>query len=299
VLRAWFVLVPASLVIALASFLLLVLVRIDTVDIVPLGSQDRDDHVYLFVGADSGIKRLPGDEQYSLDERARADVLLLVRLGNDGSVSAVSVPRDVVVSHAGRQQRLALTLLDGPGGVIEGVCTGLGVSVDRYVAIDAAGLTAAIDALGGIEVNLPTALRDPGAGLDLPQGAQRLDGVSALSLVRSRHSEALIDGAWVQISEREGARERARVAGVVVDAVRARMASSGPVVLASMVWKMSDEITLGGGLHPIEWQRMAAAELSPLVLPVEDYGAPLAVRLGGAGKDALSRAGFSTSCAEG
>ncbi|WP_084705322.1 LCP family protein [Leucobacter chironomi] len=271
--------------------------RVDRADFVPFGEAPRNDHVYLFVGADSGIERSPDDIQYAADGRARADVVLLVRLGDGGEVSAVSVPRDILVTHAGRLQRLAVTLLDGPGGVIEGICTGLGVSVDRYVQIDASGFADVVDALGGIDVELPTPLRDPAADLELTAGAQRLDGAQALALVRARHAESYVDGGWVPVSEAEGAQSRARSAAVVLDAVRERFAATDPATLLRTAWAGSDALTVGGGWHPGEWRRLAAADLHPVTLPVESSGAKWAVRLGDAGAAALHDAGFDTSCA--
>lgn len=280
------------------TFAALISSRIDRFEFAPFGSNTRTDHVYLFVGADSGIERQSGQPQYSEDGSARADVVLLVRVAENSEVSIVSVPRDIVVSHGGKKQRLASTLLDGPGAVVEGVCTGLGVSVDRYVQIDTNGFIRTVDALGGIEVEVPTAIRDPYSGLDLDAGEQQIGGEEALALVRSRHAETSADGSWRGATEGQGAKDRTHAAAYVFAALKDKAVESGPFVLGGTAWVVSEDITVGGGLHPYEWLQMFRASFEPVVLPVEDIGSPLAVKLGDKGKAVLDEVGFNTGCAD-
>lgn len=269
----------------------------DRFEFAPLGSDLRNDHVYLLVGADSGIERRPGDPQYSEEGGARADVILLVRIAENSEVSMLSVPRDIVVSHGGKRQRLALALLDGPGAVIEGICTGLGVSVDRYVQIDTNGFVRTVDALGGIVVDLPSAIRDPYSGLDLDAGEQQIGGAEALALVRSRHAETNVNGTWLLTSDDQGAKDRTQAAASVFAALKDKANNSDPFTLGRTAWVASDEIMIGGGLHPAEWLQLSRASFEPVVLPVDDYGAPLAVKLGDKGKMVIDEAGFDADCA--
>lgn len=62
---------------------------------------------------------------------------------------------------------------------------------------DLAGFADVVDAVGGVEVDVPEPVRDRAAGLEiLRPGRQTVDGLTALALVRSRHPEHLVDGVW-------------------------------------------------------------------------------------------------------
>jgi len=74
----------------------------------------------------------------------------------------------------------------------------LGVRVHRHVVLDFEAFERAIDAIGGVEVNLPTALVDPafptadyGAmQVRIPAGQQHLNGQQALWFARSRYQSS-------------------------------------------------------------------------------------------------------------
>lgn len=291
----------AALILIVLAAVLTVIARIDRVPLEPRGAGDEDAQVYLFVGADSGIERDPADPQYTAPdapEVARADVVVLVRVSDDGELAAVSVPRDLLVTRPGeRPTRLALTLPDGPQAVADGVCSSLGVAVDRYVSIDTAAFADTIDALGGLDLEVPNPVRDPAADLDLPRaGSQTIDGADALALVRSRHGEQLIDGDWIPASPSQGAEERARWAGVVLEGVRQKLAAAGPLALTRAVWAASGGLTVGGGLHPGEWRRLSAGDLALSELPLEPTGSGLSLRAGDAAMRTLDGASFATDC---
>src|SRR5699024_8663291 len=138
--------------------------RIETFALEPPGQVADTQPVYLVVGTDAGIERNPGEAQYVApgeEEQQRADVVILLRMNEDGSAVSVPVPRDVLVPREQQAPvRLAMRLLEGPQALVDGVCGALGVSVNRYVSIDAPGFIAAVDALGGIPAELPVPVRD-------------------------------------------------------------------------------------------------------------------------------------------
>jgi anionic cell wall polymer biosynthesis LytR-Cps2A-Psr (LCP) family protein len=55
------------------------------------------------------------------------------------------------------------------------------------VVIDFEGFKKMVDALGGVEITLPTAVKDRKSGLNLPQGRHLVRGAQALAYVRARH----------------------------------------------------------------------------------------------------------------
>ncbi len=66
----------------------------------------------------------------------------------------------------------------------------LGIKINHYIAVNFPGFSAMVNALGGITMDFPTAVKDAYTGLDVTQtGCQVVNGVTALQLVRSRHLE--------------------------------------------------------------------------------------------------------------
>jgi len=74
-----------------------------------------------------------------------------------------------------------------------------GVSVDGVVSVDLNGFVRLVDALGGIEINVPYRIfdryypKEDGSGtrvLEILPGVQRLDGSTALAFARSRHQDS-------------------------------------------------------------------------------------------------------------
>ena len=73
-----------------------------------------------------------------------------------------------------------------------------GLRIDRYVVIHFGAFEAAVDAIGGIEVEVPRAIYDtaypaPGGGtmaVDIPAGWVHLDGAAALIYARTRHQDS-------------------------------------------------------------------------------------------------------------
>lgn len=74
-----------------------------------------------------------------------------------------------------------------------------GVDVDGVVSVDLNGFIRLIDALGGIDINVPYRIYDwyypkeDGSGtrrLEIPKGLQHLDGSTALAFARSRHMDS-------------------------------------------------------------------------------------------------------------
>ena len=146
--------------------------------------------------------------------RARTDAITLLNVNFAAlSASMLSVPRDLYVPlpNLGAvgidQDRINTAFLFGdiygvPGGgpaeFKQTVELNLGIRVDRYVLINFGALQATVDALGGIDIDVPTAIYDPdfpadqGDGtmvLDIPAGPQHMDGAMALRYARTRHQD--------------------------------------------------------------------------------------------------------------
>jgi LCP family protein required for cell wall assembly len=164
------------------------------------GTRPLDEPVtLLLVGTDSreGLSerqlRALGTEDHGA---ALTDGLMLVRLDPEETrVTVLSLPRDLLVQRCdGTRGRINQAYHigeedgEGPTCLVETVTALTGIRIDHYAQVNMAGFIDVLDLLGGISLYLEEPLRDPAAGLDLPEGCVELDGKQALAFVRARKS---------------------------------------------------------------------------------------------------------------
>ena len=157
----------------------------------------------------------------------RTDVMVVVNYDpNTGNMNLLSVPRDTKVTMTDEIQKSLNDRNRGyPSG---GVCklnevsayagSGyryqftvlqleelLGISIDHYIKIDLDGFVAMVDAIGGVDINVPVDMDydDPFQDLHihLKAGQQHLDGAHAEQLVRFREGYAQKDLARIQTQQ--------------------------------------------------------------------------------------------------
>ena len=130
----------------------------------------------------------------------RPDTILIARLDPaTGTGSVLSLPRDLIVNvEGGTSTRLNATqVIGGIGGLITAIDETLSIPVNHFVQVDFAGFSDIVDIVGGVPVHFPFPTRDLGSGLSIPQsGCINLNGSQALSYVRARSIEELIDDEW-------------------------------------------------------------------------------------------------------
>ncbi|MFN3373296.1 MAG: LCP family protein, partial [Chloroflexus sp.] len=150
-----------------------------------------------------GSDRRPGEGWAT-----RSDAVMLVRIEpSQRRVALLSLPRDLIVDIPGYGYgRInSATVYGEMDATIGGaelarrtVTNLLGLRIDHVVWVDFTGFTAAVDAIGGIEVELEQAIYDPAyptmdygmTTVYFPAGKQRLDGAQALILSRTRHADS-------------------------------------------------------------------------------------------------------------
>jgi LCP family protein required for cell wall assembly len=127
----------------------------------------------------------------------RADTLMLIRAGG-GAFRKLSIPRDVYAEIPGQspQKINAAYAFGGAGAEIEAVEDFLGIEVDHVAIVEFTGFEELIDAVGGVEVEVPQKICadiSGGAGggqggytLRLGKGENTLDGEKALTYARIR-----------------------------------------------------------------------------------------------------------------
>lgn len=160
---------------------------------------------YLIVGSDSRAGMSAEDKKRlrtGSAEGKRTDSMMILHTGG-GAPTLISLPRDSNVTipsfkgsdsgklypATGRQTKLnAAYAEDGPELLVRTVEANTGLHIDHYVEIGFAGFANIVDAVGGVEMNIPQDIKDTKSGADLKKGTQTLDGEQALAFVRTRYA---------------------------------------------------------------------------------------------------------------
>lgn len=234
-----------------------------------------DGATWVVVGLDSRAQLPAGAtaEEFGTAEDvpgSRADVVLVLHETASG-MRALSVPRDVMVRVGRSVNRLALTWLDGPQATLDALCD-LGIPADHLVSVDLAGFASVVDAAGGLDVEVPAAVRDRVAGLLLERaGEHHVDGSTALAMVRSRHPEEVVDGRWVPADvDPDG---RAATAGAVLSAIAEAgdRATTRPWRLQRLAWAGAGAVSVDAQTSLADLAALARTDIGPVdVLPVSD-----------------------------
>ena len=153
-----------------------------------VGSDSR-----AFVGDNATLSNEVGNEANAGGQRS--DVTIVARFNPAAkTVTVLSIPRDLWVDIPGNDSaisgmnRINAAYDSGPDLLIQTIEKDLGIQINHYMAVDFPGFSDMVDALGGITMDFPTAVKDAYAGLDVTQtGCQAINGTVTLQLVRSRH----------------------------------------------------------------------------------------------------------------
>ncbi len=148
----------------------------------PGGLERRDlCYTFLLMGTDDG--------------NGNADTLMVATYDVDAQkVGVVSIPRDTIVDRTwSRYPKINGAYSGGKvDRVRQEVSHLLGIPIDYYVKVDIKAFVELVDAVGGVEFNVPVDMDydDPWQGLSIhyKKGLQHLDGQQALEVVRFRHN---------------------------------------------------------------------------------------------------------------
>ncbi|HEX5567847.1 MAG TPA: LCP family protein [Streptomyces sp.] len=158
---------------------------------------------YLIVGSDSR-DGLSAEERKKLRtgsaQGKRTDTMILLHKGPQGN-TMISLPRDSWVTipdftgsesgkdyaSPGAAKLNAAYSMDGPELLVRTVEYNTGLRIDHYAEIGFGGFAKIVDALGGVEMDIPRDIKDKNSGADFRKGRQTLDGAQALAFVRNRY----------------------------------------------------------------------------------------------------------------
>lgn len=128
------------------------------------------------------------------DGNGGSDTNILVAVDTvNGYVYGVSIPRDSKAIIDGKAHKINYAYNKGGISLLaDTVSEQLGVPVDHTVCVDLKGFTALVDAIGGIDFEVPINMNydDPIQNLSIhfQKGMQHLNGADALRVVRFRHN---------------------------------------------------------------------------------------------------------------
>nr|MDT0659337.1 LCP family protein [Micromonospora sp. DSM 115978] len=196
---------------------------------------------------------------------SRSDTIIVAHLTEDrSSAQLISIPRDTWVQvptgpdgqRGGQEAKInASYAWGGIPLVVQTVENFTGVRIDHVVTIDFAGFEAIVDALGGIEIDVPrnfTSVHEPFR--TFKSGLQQMDGATALDYARQRKQFA--DGDFARIRHQQQ----------VIKAVLQKGASAGvltnPGRLNAFVKSTADAVSMDESLSILD-MAMEMRDLRP------------------------------------
>lgn len=204
-------------------------------DIVDPNAQFGDEN-FLIVGTDTRLGANADMGAGTIDDAAgaRSDTVMLVNIpANRERVVAVSFPRDLEIDPMqcepwdpqtreygpiqdedspmyGKDEVYTEYKLNsafavgGPKCLVKVIQKLSGLHINRFMAVDFAGFSKMVDALGGIEVCTTEPLEDGVLGTVLANpGRQVVDGHTALNYVRARHVTTEVNGDYGRIKRQQ------------------------------------------------------------------------------------------------
>ena len=158
-----------------------------------------------------------------VDENANSDTIQVMRFDPERQLLAtLAIPRDlrVPVPGYGDQKINAAYATGGPALALKTVADYTGLPIDHVMIVDFNGLVQIVDALGGITIDNPDAMRSVfgGALYTFPKGRQTLNGQEALAYSRIRKN--ILNPSDSDIT-------RGQHQQLVIQAIRSKLASPG------------------------------------------------------------------------
>lgn len=154
----------------------------------------EDNVSILFIGVD--------DSEYRDQEDTRSDALLLATFNQEqNNVKLLSIPRDsyVYIPEAGYNTKINHAhAFGGAKSSIETVEEYFQIPVDYYVRMDFNAFVDVVDAIGGINYEVPYEFKESDSNdkkdsIHLQEGYQHLNGEQALALARTRKHDSDVE----------------------------------------------------------------------------------------------------------
>ena len=217
----------------------------------------------------------------------RSDVTIVARfVPATKSVTVLSIPRDLWVDIPGNvsgvsgMNRINTAYNNGPDLLIQTIEQVLHIPINHYMSVDFPGFSSMVDALGGVDLDFPTAIRDSYTGLDVTTlGCQSINGVTALQLVRARHLEYVnTNGYWTDDGMSDFSRIQRQDAFFRAVLAKVNASSSNPFALNSFISAAVGNLTIDDTLSKsdlyhlsTEFRGLPSSHLVTETLPTTEY----------------------------
>ncbi len=134
-------------------------------------------------------------------EGTRSDTIILASYDVESKkADLISIPRDTYYEREGYRDYSEFMKINSIYGsddrkqysLADAIENMTKIPIDKYVSIDYEGVRAAVDAVGGVEFNVPFHMKytdpydTPPLYIDIPEGEQIIDGENAMELLRFR-----------------------------------------------------------------------------------------------------------------
>ena len=214
-----------------------------------------------------------------------ADVILyLVRPTNGADPFMVSLPRDLYVENpcTGGNSRINTLIkgcaredINGPTLLAYQVGQITGIEVDHFASFDFEGFVSVVDAVGGVEICHEYPVRDEKAQLNMDAGCTQATGEQALSWVRSRKTQQLVNGSWKSVPGASDLQRNQHQQDVMLQLFGKLKAFDSVGQLTTKAASLSDTFVLDDGLSITEAVELAwglrsidLADINRLEIPV-------------------------------
>lgn len=144
---------------------------------------NKDEYLILMVGVDQAA----GEENN--EDFTRTDTIMLMKANvKDGTIKLLSIPRDSrvlvrntydKVNHAHAFGGIELTL--------QSLRNFLGLDIDYYAQVNYQALVNIVDAIGGVDYEVPEGVEIKKWTLDIKPGMNHFDGTDTMWYLRTRH----------------------------------------------------------------------------------------------------------------
>lgn len=154
----------------------------------------KNEILFLMMGVDANdVKDSKG---------TRTDTMMLTKVNLEtGNIDILSIPRDTRLSVNGKLNKVnAAHAIGGPELSLETVSDFLGIEIDYYVKVDYKIVQEVVDAIGGVEIDVPLNMKyndptsEPPLNINIKKGLQVLDGKNAHDFLRWRHNNSYTIG---------------------------------------------------------------------------------------------------------
>lgn len=220
-------------------------------------AKENESMNILLIGSDSreGENASVGGESPGL---ADTTIVLHLSAGNSWA-TGVSIPRDSMVQMpdcvtadgtvrtGGFRQFNSAYTIGGPVCVQKTIEATTGLHIDHFAVVDFTGFKQMVDALGGINVNVESAINDTHSKIYFEPGCQLLDGKQALDYVRVRHGVNGGEG-----SDLGRIKRQQQFLSAVVQEVTSRGTLLNPVALYSFLDAATSAVTTDTALGSVQ-----------------------------------------------